>query len=139
MATRCRRADQVLAQDSRNSAPITPVVLGGPGHLTTPVWDLNLYRIYRLCQERRSDEAIDLLFDRIDDLLRGGRFPEVDRLLEQVELGRLNEDLLVAFVTITAAARDQLAARASFRSRMREVLVQRSGEAYTAELFAQLT
>lgn len=139
MAAQCRRADQVLAGESSSSLPITPRVMGGPAYLTSPTWDLLPYRIYKLCLEDRSDEAIDLLFDRVDDLLLEGRMDEVDRLLEQVKLERLNEDLLVAFLTITAAAWDKLPAREKYREKMRRLMVERKGEAYTAELLSQLT
>jgi len=69
-AVKVRRMDAVLKGDPRAEVPIVPDVLGGPKEVQQPVWDLRLHRVYGLSREGRGEEAIDRIFEEIDELLR---------------------------------------------------------------------
>ena len=136
MPMAARRMDVVLRQDSRPVVQILPEVMRGPAHVPGPIWDFVLDRIYHLCQQSEPDDAIDVIFERVDSLLSQGHFGECDRLLGRVDIERLDSDLMVAFLAITAAARDKLPGRTSLRARVAEALHRLKGEQYAAELMA---
>jgi hypothetical protein len=68
------------------------------------------------------EDAIDLIYAEVDTLLREGSFARVDEILDQVEAASLPVVPLLAFVSITNAARDVLAARHGFVARVRQHL-----------------
>jgi hypothetical protein len=63
--------------------------------------------IYRLA-EKDKKTAIDFIFDRINNLLMAGDFDECCEILDKTQTEKLPPMLLVALLTITAAARKQL-------------------------------
>lgn len=73
----------------------------------------------------RTDTALDLVYDQIDERLLAGRFTEVDQLLATVSVADLSLDLLLALLTATLPARNQLANRARFFAAIEETLRQR--------------
>lgn len=77
---------------------------------TAPPW---LDEVYVLVSQQNLEGAIDLLFDRIDDLLLAGRMQECDKILRAVELGRLESNLLVGLLTATLPAAHSLPYRAT--------------------------
>lgn len=76
----------------------------------TKTW---LYDLYALVQEEEIDDAIDLLFDQVDDLLLAGDFEECNNLLLSIDVKMLDVNLLVALLTITYPAKDELRDRGS--------------------------
>ena len=98
-----------------------------------------LAEAYRLDQSGRIDAAIDLIFDRVDTLLCGGDFEECDLLLRAVEVDRLSVDLMVAFLSITLAARDRLRERARFYSRVKQQIESERGVQVTDSLLKGLS
>ena len=62
--------------------------------------------------------ALDLIFELVDELLERGAYTSVDSLMDEVDLKRLDADLVVAFLTSTLAAKDRL--------RRREQLLERA-------------
>ena len=86
-----------------------------------PDW---LYDIYALCEAGSTDTAIDVLFKNIDSMSRNGEFEECDRLLLEIDLDKLNTSLMVALLSITLAAKNQLPQRvqviAAIKSRLQE-------------------
>jgi hypothetical protein len=139
MPVKVQRMDEALRGDPRRTVPILADVLGGPVHIPGPVLDLGLYRVYCLCEEQKIDQALDEVFERIDGLLSASRFEECDRLLDQVDVNRLNSHLLVGFLTITAAARHKLTARERLYTRVAQALRRLKGEQYAAQLLSRLT
>lgn len=73
--------------------------------VSAPTW---LDTVYSLVARGKPDDAIDVLFDRVDDLLIAGEFPRCNDLLHAVDLARLDIDLLVALLSITLRAAPHL-------------------------------
>lgn len=70
-----------------------------------------LEEIYELAAEGFIEEATDLIFDGIDDLLCESSFLTVDEILQKVEVSKLPTTLMRSFLTITVAAKDLLPSR----------------------------
>ena len=66
-----------------------------------------------------EDEALELVYQRVDSLLRAEAFADVDVLLAAVNVESLPTIVSLAFVSITNAARDVLRGRADFVARVR--------------------
>lgn len=64
-----------------------------------------------------DDEAIDLLFVHMDNLLCAGRYDQVDIVLSQLDCDRMSSTLIVATLSCTKRARNRLKARSAFRER----------------------
>jgi hypothetical protein len=72
--------------------------------------------------EHGDDDAIDLVFDEIDDLLIAGKFADVDAILaETIDAAPRDLGLLTAFLSITLAAREKLQRRDELVRWMRSV------------------
>ena len=82
------------------------------------------------------ESAIDIIYDYIDDLLLEGEFIKVNTILKQVDTNILSEDLLVAFLSITLAAKQHLTARSNLFTRVEKTLKERNQ--YVKELLAGL-
>jgi hypothetical protein len=54
------------------------------------------------------------IYEQVDDLLRAGEFALVDSLLRGVDIDKAPAEILLAYLTITSAARDRLEARSGF-------------------------
>ena len=65
-------------------------------------------------------DAIELIYDEVDALLRAGDFGQVDALLREVEPEAWSATHLLAFVSITRAAKHLLAERESLLDRVRK-------------------
>jgi hypothetical protein len=70
-------------------------------------------------------EAVDAIYQGVDELLRAGSFHEVDDLLASFRVGAATTLQLLAFASITTAARRLLSARPDFIARVRECLTER--------------
>jgi hypothetical protein len=70
-----------------------------------------LIRAQQLDKLKKTDEAIDILFNDIDKLLTAGFFKAADRIIDSPILDDLSPDLLVALLTITLAAKIHLPSR----------------------------
>lgn len=73
-----------------------------------PLW---LDDVYSLVVKAKPDAAVDVLFARVDELLRRREFDRCDSLLRAVDLGRLDTNLMVALLSITQPAASKLKAR----------------------------
>lgn len=73
---------------------------------------LELENIYSLVEGKKDDLAIDVLFNLVDDLLWAKKFDEVNDLIQQVEIDRLSNNLLVGLLSITSTVKDKLSERA---------------------------
>src|SRR5881394_2173484 len=66
--------------------------------------------------ERRGhiDAALDVLYDRMDALLKTKQFAAIDTLLHQANVDSLSIDVLLGLLTASLPARSQLPARSKF-------------------------
>jgi len=71
-------------------------------------------RARRLDAMGRTDAALDLLYDAIDQLMRQSKFDELDTILPGVPIAECSLDLLLAFLTATLPARIRLSSRPKF-------------------------
>lgn len=69
--------------------------------------------------------AIDVLFDKIDDMFKNDLFEEVDNLLQKLPVHDLPTSILCAFVSITYPARHKLPSRADFFEKAEKSLISR--------------
>jgi hypothetical protein len=76
-----------------------------------------LDRARRLDQRGRTDAALDIVYDQIDEMLLAGKVGEVDQRLANADTSRYSVDLLLALLTITLAAKPHLPSRAVFFTR----------------------
>lgn len=110
-------ADKVSLQakfffgDDADERP-TPIV-------NSPMW---LEDIYSLVAQRKIDEAIDILFRHVNEMLCRNEFVLCNDLLYTVDLKRLDTNLLVGLLTITLPASTELPFRAKLVKRIEEKL-----------------
>jgi hypothetical protein len=83
-----------------------------PGEL---MW---LNDVYSLVYEGKPDAAIDVLFEHVDDLLLADNFPGCDAMLKTIDIKRLDTNLMVAVLSVTRRASDDLHERSAFRRRV---------------------
>lgn len=82
--------------------------------------------LYSLVARGRPDDAIDILFQNVDELLTRGDFAGCDELLRVVDLNHLDTNLVVALLSITAGASAHLRERGAVFARAKEVLLKLS-------------
>lgn len=68
------------------------------------------------------EEATDLLFEKIDDLLLEGKFEEVDEHLLKFRLEELSIELLIGILSITWQAKELLKNRQAVFNKIREII-----------------
>jgi hypothetical protein len=83
-----------------------------------------LQEIYRLVATDEKDAAVDILYERVDELHRRGEFAASDRVIAQVDLERLDTLLLVALLSITCPASHELQNRAKLVERIEARLME---------------
>lgn len=82
--------------------------------MTTGVWRAVLRpafpssELHNLLAEGRTDAALDLVFDQLDDRLLQGRFAECAAILRTVDPSRLPAVVAAGFLAVTRAADDRL-------------------------------
>lgn len=85
----------------------------------SPAADMGwLDRVYSLVASGETDDAVDLIFDFVDDRLLEGDAARVDDLLVTTDVKRLDTTLMLAVLSITKPASDQLCNRAAFLRRV---------------------
>jgi len=82
-------------------------------------------RSQRLDEQGRTDAALDLIYDSIDERLRNSQFPEIDTILAQLPTNELSTDILLGLLTATLPARRKLDARRTFYCEVENSLKQR--------------
>lgn len=78
-----------------------------------------LGELYSFVARHEPDNAIDVLFSHVDDMLSEGAFHRCDALLKTIDPKRLDSNLLVAALSATKRAAHQLAERQAFVRRVR--------------------
>ena len=71
----------------------------------------------RLDKHGKTDTALDIIYDQIDEMLRAGKFADVNDCLRNVATDNHSVHILLALLTITLAAKRKLPDRAAFYAR----------------------
>lgn len=69
----------------------------------------------QLDRDSETDQALDVVFDTMDDAFLDGNFSFVDDALERFNIGKCSVALLVGILTVTGPARSKLTKRKKFR------------------------
>lgn len=75
-----------------------------------------------------NNAGIDGVFVGVDSLLRAGAFDSVNQILLTLPIEEIDTDLVLAFLTITAAARSLLPDRSHYFARAKELFIKRGEE-----------
>lgn len=78
-----------------------------------------------LDKQGHTDEAIDLIYDKIDEMLLAGYFHDVDLLLSTLSVSDLSMDLLLSILMATLPAKKRLVERDRFFKNVEQILRQR--------------
>ena len=57
---------------------------------------------------------MDLIYDRVDELMREGRFQILDEILSHIRVNKMTVDVLLGLLTATLPAKKKLPSRPSF-------------------------
>lgn len=85
---------------------------------------MTLSEVYSFVELGDRESAVDLLFERVDELLADDRMPECDALLQQIDVTKLDSHLMVSSLSITWLAREHLPSRASLVARIEAQLIE---------------
>ena len=78
--------------------------------------------VYTNIDAGNTDDAMDMLFDRLDDMFLTGMFGVADALLSHIDVDRLDTTMCVAVLATTFCAKDRLKARAHLVRRVEKRL-----------------
>lgn len=70
--------------------------------------------------------ALDVIYDSVDELMRAGRFSELDRILRRVNPREYSTDILIAVLTGTLPGRSHLPSRDALRTAIEQTLRERN-------------
>jgi hypothetical protein len=70
-----------------------------------------IIRARRLDEKGRTDAALDLIYDWVDEMLRNEKMVELDSALTKLSVADLSTDLLLGVLTATLPARNRLPSR----------------------------
>jgi hypothetical protein len=93
-----------------------------------------LGEVYSLLETNKMRKAIDVVFDNIDNLCCEQKFEEIDEILSKADLDRLDENLIVAFLTISFGAKNYIKQRASFYEKAKLKLLGSENENVVKEI-----
>jgi hypothetical protein len=79
-------------------------------------------RFYTLAAQRRRDRALDVIFVEMTSAFELANWVWCDRVLDTIDLTKLDSHLAIGFLSVTYALRDRLGARARLLARVREWL-----------------
>jgi hypothetical protein len=99
---------------------------------------LFLSKIYGLSRAEETDRGIDHIFEYFEDLFEAARFDACDRIIQHVDLERVDATLMVSFLVITLTVKDRLPSRAWYYSHARSRLVEQRGEEQAERLLRGL-
>ena len=95
---------------------VAPVQLSYAEFVTNP---------QRLAAKGQMELALDLIYDRIDEMMQGGEFPKLDSILSSLPVSDLSADILFGFLTATLPAGSRLSSRAGLYGRIEQALRER--------------
>jgi len=84
-----------------------------------------LDKVMQLDREGQVDDAIDIVYENMDELLLDGKYQAAGEILEHIECDQLSEYLLIAFATITLTKKKIIPKRDDFMARVRDSLRRR--------------
>lgn len=116
-----RLLEEALAEAMRSVFPDNPDTVESTPHQPDTFFD----RVRRLDAKGRADAALDLLYDKIDAMMWGGDFLEIDSMISGVTVSDCSLDILLGVLTATLPARSKLPSRAKFFRDVDEILKQR--------------
>jgi hypothetical protein len=91
-----------------------------------------------LSDDEKIHAAGDRIFDFVQGLLMKGDFGTCNDLLSAIDVARLRPPLMIAFLSLTLAAKDKLAvSRDSYYSRVQEAMAIERGEEKTTRLLSK--
>lgn len=73
-----------------------------------------LLKASELDKAGNCDEALDVIYDNVDNLLTEGNFSEINKILGMVDITGLSDDVILGILTSTLPARDRLENREYF-------------------------
>ena len=79
----------------------------------------------RLEEAGLPDSALDIIYDRVDELLHNAEFEQCAQILDQLDETRYSTDILLALITTTFPAKSRIRTRAQFLGRVSEELRKR--------------
>jgi len=80
--------------------------------------------MYMLIASEELEGAIGLLYDNIDDMLLEERMQECDRILQMLDLSKMESYLMIGVLSITLSAANKLPSRPALVTRIENVLQQ---------------
>ena len=90
--------------------------------------------IRRLVAGGETDMALDVVFDRLDDLFLAGKFTEADAVLAAVNLDDCDPPVAMGYVTAGSWAKEHLPSYVAFIARVRPWMTAKVGEERTTHL-----
>jgi len=97
-------------------------------------WSAFLDNARRLDNQGKTDAALDLIFDQIDEMMLAGQFAKVDQILKNLVPDNYSVELLLGLLTITSPAKNILTHRQEFFQQVEQTL-HRRGENEDGLLF----
>lgn len=97
-----------------------------------------LETIYSLTRLNEIESATDRIFDHIDKLLCDRVFAVCDEILQRVDVEELPTALMRSFLTITAAAKNELPSRKALYQKVERKMLQSKGKEKTKRLIGKL-
>lgn len=92
-----------------------------------PSLDEFLRPVLQLGKSGHVDAALDVLYDRVDDLLKAKEFSTMDVFLRQANIDSLSVDILLGLLTASLPAKSKLPSRSRFYAEV-ESSIKRRGE-----------
>ena len=84
-----------------------------------------ILRAQRLDNHERTDAALDLIYDSIDDLMRNEEFQRIESILARISITDLSTDILLGILTATLPAKSRLPNREEFFNAVEQTIRQR--------------
>ncbi len=97
-----------------------------------------LHSVYALVAEEKPRKAVSRIFDLIDDHMLAGETSECERILEVVDVRRLEARTALAFLSVTNPSKGSLSARRALLARIEEFLLGRFDQHYVETLLGGL-
>ncbi len=91
-------------------------------HENPQIWLNKIYDFIENKKDFYEEHAIDLLFEKIDDLLIDHKLAEVNSILNIIDLNKLNKNLFIGLLVITNIAKSYLPNRKSLIEKIKVIL-----------------
>jgi len=79
-----------------------------------------LEEVYDRCAKKKTDYALDVVFEEIDKLLWENDWDAINNILEQVDLSKINGTTGYGFIVITYCEKDRLPYRPEFIAKVEQ-------------------